>query len=60
MRWVTVPGELRVRVAERLPAALRLEVDGRQHAVRPLAELEGADPWTLRVLARIRQPAPAA
>ena len=54
-RWRTISGEFRVRVVEQLPASVVVMVGDLPVAVRPLHEIEGDDPETRRVLARVRE-----
>jgi transcriptional regulator with XRE-family HTH domain len=54
-RWKTIDGELRLRVAAELPAAVGLPVGEHRVNVRPLLEIEAGDPAIQRILVRLRQ-----
>lgn len=54
LRWLTVYGELRVRLLPALPAPIRVSVAGREWPVRPLPEVERDDPRVARFAARVR------
>jgi hypothetical protein len=55
MRWITFYGELRVRVVDELPVAIEAAIGERRISVRPLVDIEAADPAMQRILARLRQ-----
>jgi transcriptional regulator with XRE-family HTH domain len=55
MRWITMYGELRVRAVDELPPAVEVAVGEWQIPVRPLVDIEAADPAMQRILARLRQ-----
>jgi len=54
-RWMTMCGEVRLRVADELPTAIDMTVGAHRVAVRPLVEIEAEDPAVQRILARLRQ-----
>jgi transcriptional regulator with XRE-family HTH domain len=54
-RWRTIPGEIRARMCDALPDALRVRIGDREYPVVPLADVSVDDPETARLLARYRQ-----
>lgn len=54
-RWMTIDGELRLRVAEELPAGIEVRVGDYRVRVRPVTEIEVDDPAVQRILARLKQ-----
>jgi transcriptional regulator with XRE-family HTH domain len=54
MRWSTIAGEVRVRLVDEPPEALTVLVGDVLARVRPLHDIEATDPYTARVLARLR------
>jgi transcriptional regulator with XRE-family HTH domain len=54
-RWRTIPGEIRARMCDELPTAIRVRVQDREYPVVPLADLEVDDEETARLLARYRR-----
>lgn len=54
MRWLLGPNELRLEVADRLPASITVGVAGRYLPVRPLSDIEVRDPGVATVMRRVR------
>ena len=54
MRWMTIAGEVRVRLVDEAPEALTVLVGGTLVRVRPLHDIEAMDSHTARILARLR------
>jgi transcriptional regulator with XRE-family HTH domain len=54
MRWLLGPNELRLEVADRLPASITVAVAGRYLPVRPLAHIEARHPRIAEVMSRAR------
>ena len=55
MRWMTISGEVRVRLVDTAPEAISVMVGHLPVRVRPLHEIEADDAHTARVLARLRE-----
>jgi transcriptional regulator with XRE-family HTH domain len=54
MRWLFGPNELRLEVADRLPASITVSVAGRYLPVRPLADIEARHPRIATLMRRTR------
>jgi transcriptional regulator with XRE-family HTH domain len=54
LHWSTQHGEIRLRVVETLPAAVRITAVGEEFRVRPLIDVELDSPAMARLLARVR------
>jgi transcriptional regulator with XRE-family HTH domain len=53
--WHMVIGDVRARICARLPESIEVTHEGVQHRVRPLTELEMADPMMQALLRRYRE-----
>ena len=54
-RWMTIDGEVRLRVVDELPDAIEVRVGEHRVNVRPLIEIEADDPAVQRILVRCMQ-----